>query len=216
MTRVFIVAASPLARTGLANLLVAQSMEVVGSAASVDALAAQLSEVAPDVVLIDSSGGPFEVLLDSVVSAGLASDLAVVFLMDATTRESAIDAIRAGARAALPADIFPDQLALALKAAAGGLIVLHPSQIPAEFSQAVPTTSSASHILDELVEPLTPREREVLQMLAGGLGNKEIATRLGVSEHTIKFHVGSILGKFGASSRTEAVSIGIRRGLVLL
>lgn len=68
----------------------------------------------------------------------------------------------------------------------------------------------------ELAEPLTRREREVIQMLAGGLGNKEIASRLAISEHTVKFHVASILDKLGAGSRTEAVSLGIRRGIVLL
>src|SRR5216683_2649955 len=75
---------------------------------------------------------------------------------------------------------------------------------------------AASYPVDELLEPLTRREREVLQMLAAGLANKEIAARLAISDHTVKFHVASILGKLGASTRTEAVSAGIRRGLVLL
>ena len=68
----------------------------------------------------------------------------------------------------------------------------------------------------EPAESLTARERQVLQMLAAGLGNKEIAARLKISEHTAKFHVASILGKLSASSRTEAVAIGLRRGLILL
>jgi DNA-binding NarL/FixJ family response regulator len=68
----------------------------------------------------------------------------------------------------------------------------------------------------ELAEPLTPREREVLGLLGDGLGNREIAARLNISEHTIKFHIRSILGKLGASSRTEAVSRGLRSGLIEL
>jgi DNA-binding NarL/FixJ family response regulator len=68
----------------------------------------------------------------------------------------------------------------------------------------------------DVVEPLTSREREVLQLLARGLGNKEIAAGLKISEHTVKFHVASILGKLGASTRTEAVTVGLRRGLVLI
>jgi NarL family two-component system response regulator YdfI len=68
----------------------------------------------------------------------------------------------------------------------------------------------------EAIEPLTARERDVLQMLSQGLGNKEIAARLKISEHTVKFHVASILGKLGASTRTEAVSVALRRGLILL
>jgi NarL family two-component system response regulator YdfI len=65
-------------------------------------------------------------------------------------------------------------------------------------------------------EALTPREVEVLSMLAEGAGNKIIARRMGISEHTVKFHVGSIMGKLNAASRTEAVTVGIRRGLILL
>jgi DNA-binding NarL/FixJ family response regulator len=110
----------------------------------------------------------------------------------------------------LRGDADPQQLALAVEAAANGLVVLDPGEVRAERS------SSARPVTLELSEPLTVRERQVLQMLAGGLGNKEIASRLKISEHTAKFHVASILGKFGASSRTEAVAIGLRRGLILL
>jgi len=79
-----------------------------------------------------------------------------------------------------------------------------------------PAADPSSRSLADLAEELTPRESEVLQMLANGLANKEIAARLSISEHTVKFHVASILGKLGAGSRTEAVSLGIRRGIVLL
>jgi DNA-binding NarL/FixJ family response regulator len=88
---------------------------------------------------------------------------------------------------------------------------LHPSEVP-----AFPAIQPASQALAELPEPLTRREREVLQMLAAGLANKEIAARLNISDHTAKFHVAAILGKLGAATRTEAVALGIRRGLVLL
>jgi DNA-binding NarL/FixJ family response regulator len=67
-----------------------------------------------------------------------------------------------------------------------------------------------------LPEALTPREIEVLRLLAEGVGNKEIASRLGLSEHTVKFHVASIMGKLGAESRTEAVTMGIRHGIILI
>jgi len=69
---------------------------------------------------------------------------------------------------------------------------------------------------DELLEQLTSRENEVLRLLADGLGNKEIAVKLSISEHTIKFHIHSILGKLGAASRTEAVTRGLRRGIIEL
>jgi DNA-binding NarL/FixJ family response regulator len=67
---------------------------------------------------------------------------------------------------------------------------------------------------DEMSEEVTSRETDVLRMLAEGVVNKEIAARLGISEHTVKFHISSILDKPGASTRTEAVTMGIRRGLI--
>jgi DNA-binding NarL/FixJ family response regulator len=66
------------------------------------------------------------------------------------------------------------------------------------------------------LDDLTPREIEVLRMLAEGLGNREMASRLGISDHTVKFHISSILDKLGASTRTEAVTMGIRMGIILL
>lgn len=212
MIRAFIVAASPLARAGLENLLAAREVEVVGSTGAVDALIGQLPDAAPDVVLIDSSGEPIEPLLESITASGLLSDVNIVLLGDGASAAAPAEALSAGVRAVLPGDISPDQLVATLQAAASGLMVLHPAQIRDGF----PAASAPQREVDELAESLTRRESEVLQMLAAGLGNKEIAARLSISEHTVKFHVASILGKLGAGSRTEAVSIGIRRGLVLL
>jgi NarL family two-component system response regulator YdfI len=210
--RVFIVAASPLARAGLENLLAARGAQVVGSIAAIETLGDLLSEAAPDVALVDSSGEPMESTLESIMVSGLAADVPLVIVGEGISAAASAEALRAGIRAALPADISPEQLVAALEAAASGLLVLHPSQA-AEGLPAAPAHTAA---LDELTESLTRRELEVLQMLAGGLSNKEIAARLNISDHTVKFHVASILGKLGAASRTEAVSIGIRRGLVLL
>jgi len=210
--RVFIVAASSLARAGLENLLAAREVEVVGSNATIDTLADVLADAAPDVVLINSSGEPNEPLLESILASGLASDVNVVILGEGMTPAASTDALRAGVRAALPGDTSPEQLVAALQAVASGLIVLHPANI----NEVLPAGSAATRAPGELAESLTRRELEVLQMLAGGLSNKEIAARLNISEHTAKFHVASILGKLGAGSRTEAVAIGIRRGLVLL
>ncbi len=74
--------------------------------------------------------------------------------------------------------------------------------------------SSSLETETELSEEITSRETDVLKMLAEGLVNKDIAARLGISEHTVKFHISSILDKLGASTRTEAVTLGIRRGLI--
>jgi NarL family two-component system response regulator YdfI len=206
--RVFIVAATSLARAGLQSLAAARDVEIVASVPNFDSLAAQW----PDVVLVEASGREFDSILNSVAESQLASEAAIAILSDRAEPGISARALRAGVRAILPSDISSEQLIAALKAAAAGLVVTH----PAEIAAMLPVAEPASRALAELAEPLTPRESEVLQMLASGLANKEIAARLAISEHTVKFHVASILGKFGASTRTEAVSIGIRRGIVLL
>jgi two-component system, NarL family, response regulator YdfI len=210
--RVFIVAASPVARSGLQNLLSARRVHIVGSASHMDALDDQLSDLAIDVVLVDVATEQPGSLSAALIDSGLADEVAIIVLADSPSPGWSAEVLRAGARAVLPNDLGPDSLVAALQAVAAGLIVMHPAEVDA----LLPSATSASRPLSDLAEPLTRREREVLQMLAGGLGNKEIASRLAISDHTVKFHVASILGKLGAATRTEAVSLGIRRGLVLL
>ena len=212
MIRVFIVAASPLARGGLENLLATRGVSVVGSSASLESLFEQIVDVEPDLVLVDASGDNSEAALDALVDSNLAGETTVILLSGHPRPGWAAEALRAGVRAILPSEVSPNQLAAALEAAMAGLVVMHPSEI----AVALPAPSAALSPLAELAEPLTPREREVLEMLASGLVNKEIAAKLSISEHTVKFHVASILGKLGAATRTEAVSLGFRRGLVLL
>jgi DNA-binding NarL/FixJ family response regulator len=111
---------------------------------------------------------------------------------------------RAGTGALLQSTASMEQIIQAIKAVAAGLTVLD-SALNLQPSEQ-----------ENLAEPLTPRETEVLRLLADGLGNKDIADRLSISEHTIKFHIRSILGKLGAASRTEAVARGLRSGLIEL
>jgi DNA-binding NarL/FixJ family response regulator len=210
--RVFLIAASPLARAALQNRLKAQSVKIVGSASAVDALNTDLSDTQANVLLVDASGESPEAVLESLSDSDLAAEIPMVLLSEAASPAISAQALQVGIRALLPVEISTDQLAAALQAAAAGLVVLHPAEIPAVF----PTSAPASQPLAELPEPLTRREREVLQMLAAGLANKEIAARLNISDHTAKFHVAAILGKLGAATRAEAVALGIRRGLVLL
>jgi DNA-binding NarL/FixJ family response regulator len=210
--RAFIVASSSLVRTGLQSLFGGREVEVVGSVADFESLAGQWMDVQTDVILVEASGEQFETVMDALAASQLASEAAIVVLTDHREPKLLAETLRAGVRAVLPSDIAPEQLVAALEAAAAGLIVVHPAEVDLMF----PVVEGASRQLGELAEPLTPRESEVLQMLASGFANKTIAARLKISEHTVKFHVASILGKLGASSRTEAVSLGIRRGLVLL
>jgi two-component system, NarL family, response regulator YdfI len=210
--RVFIVAPSPLTQTGLQSVIKTRNVEVVGSVANFEALADRWLDVEADIVLVEASGEQSESVIDSLAASRLASEATFVVLSDHSEARWISEALRAGVRAVLPGDISPEQIIAALEAAAAGLIVMHPTEVDAMFPAATPSSRS----LADLAEELTPRESEVLQMLANGLANKEIAARLSISEHTVKFHVASILGKLGAGSRTEAVSLGIRRGIVLL
>lgn len=210
MTRVFIVAESARSRERIEDLLEARKIEVVGSTSNLENAAEALAEEDADVLLVEVSSDSVEELLEGLASTGLTREMAVMVLLDEAAPIWAGQALQAGIRGVLASDADAQQLALAIEAAASGLFVLHPDEVRTERS------SAARAVTLELSEPLTARERQVLQMLAGGLGNKEIAGRLKISEHTAKFHVASILGKFGASSRTEAVAIGLRRGLILL
>lgn len=116
-----------------------------------------------------------------------------------------LETLRSGARALLATDAPAQQIIAATLAAAAGLAV-----VPAEESLiAIPNGR-----VQQPSEPLTPREMDVIEMLAEGMSNKMIAHRLEISEHTAKFHVNSILAKLRAGTRTEAVMRGIRLGLV--
>ena len=212
MIRVFTIAGSLVTRSGLETLLRARTVKVAGSAASLESAESLLQDAEADAVLIDTTGEQPEQFVETVVESGLPSELAVVLLADPLPRASLAAALGAGGRAVLPRSVSQDQLLAALQAVASGLIVVDSADVEAAF----PAFSPGFRPLGELAEPLTRRESEVLQMLAAGLGNKEIAVQLAISGHTVKFHVASILGKLGAETRTEAVSLGIRRGLVLL
>ncbi len=212
MIRVFIVAASPLIRAGLQSMLTDSRIDIAGSAADLESISGPLVDVELDVVLVEAAADGLEELLNALEDAEIAQEYAVIVLAEQPKAAWLSKALRAGVRAVLPREVTPEQLRTALEAAAAGLVIVHPSELDTVFSATV----GSSAPLDELLEPLTRREREVLQMLAAGLANKEIAARLVISDHTVKFHVASILGKLGASTRTEAVSAGIRRGLVML
>jgi NarL family two-component system response regulator YdfI len=210
--RVLIVAGSALIRSGLESLLADSGVDVVGKSADLESIAIQLDDLEPDVLLVEDSADEQEALLDELGTKEILREYPVVILTQKTSPGWTSEALHAGARAVLLNEVSAGQLRAALEAAAAGLVVVHPSEV----SALLPSPAALSSPIRELPEPLTPREREVLQLVSAGLGNKEIAGRLSISDHTVKFHLASILGKLGASTRTEAVSIGIRHGLILL
>jgi two-component system nitrate/nitrite response regulator NarL len=208
--RVLVVADDPLARAGLAVLLSEQpDCMVVGQVSGQGDLPAQAAVYRPDVVLWDLGWERTPDLVASLEQMGeLAEDgLPVVALLP--DEAQAPEARASGVRGLLLRDASAETLQAALQAARQGLVVLDPSLALSPFPVIEPG-------LEFLVEELTPRETEVLQLLADGLTNKAIAQRLGISDHTVKFHVNAILGKLGAQSRTEAVVRATRLGLLLL
>jgi DNA-binding NarL/FixJ family response regulator len=124
-------------------------------------------------------------------------------------QEQAAGVWQSGVRGMLLRDMDSDKLLAAAQAAASGLVAVEPKLAGSLLPSAYPSDFTPD-------EPLTPREMEVLQRLAEGLTNKAIAQELGISEHTIKFHVNAIMGKLHAQSRTEAVVRATRLGLILL
>jgi DNA-binding NarL/FixJ family response regulator len=119
-------------------------------------------------------------------------------------------------RSVLPQGVTSDQLVSAIHATVAGLAVTLEPFVRIEGEHTARTTEGGLVEAGRVVEHLTVRETVVLRLIAMGLGNKEIASRLSISEHTAKFHVSSILAKLGVTSRTEAVTIGIMRGLVAI
>jgi two-component system nitrate/nitrite response regulator NarL len=212
--RVLIVADDPLARAGLAALLADQpECTVVRQVAEDTDLLAALDVHRPDVIVWDLGWEPTlatstspTTRLERLSDLEGATPPVVALLPDGT---HAAEARIAGARGILLRDTDAEHLVAALMAAAQELVVLDPSLVPTMLA----TGDQAS---PRMVEELTPRELEVLQLLAEGLPNKAIAHRLGISQHTVKFHVNAIMGKLGAQSRTEAVVLATRLGLILL
>jgi two-component system, NarL family, nitrate/nitrite response regulator NarL len=199
MAVVSILAALPSIRLGLADLLTAHGHTVVPEDEATDAT----------VWVLDA---PRTSALDTLTAHRYSdSPRTAVVLSDDTTQPPQL--ARAGLRgwACLARDVDADQLDLAVRSAEAGLVLL---DLPlAATSLSLPATLTAAPIM---AEPLTARELQVLQLVAEGLPNKGIARRLGISENTAKFHVASLCGKLGASSRTEAVTSAARRGLIIL
>jgi len=162
------------------------------------------SRISPDVIVLDA--GPEGLLLGQ--PPGRDGTPTVVLLQDLDS-DTGARALRAGARAVLPRDASPEEIRAAVRAAAAGL-----ASLPAPVATALLDGVRASVEPEDAV--LTPRELEILTLLAEGLVNKQIAERLGISEHTVKTHLAAIYEKLQVSNRAEAVATGLRRGLIML
>ena len=219
-----VIAASAVVRAGLVALIGAdERFEVLGSYPTVrEALDdVELAERPADLIIAElgeiSSNEVFELatITEGIETAGPA----VVAFIPAWQQKSVASLLRSGVSAVLTTTATAEEILAAVEAALAGLVVL-PRDALDIFEEAPPTQEanhdSATLYREPLTETLTPRERQILELMAEGLGNKEIAWRLQISEHTVKFHVSSILAKLDASSRTEAVTQGLRRGLLMM
>jgi len=172
---------------------------------------AELGQLAPipDAAIVDA---PDAESLEALAQ-GYSPPIPLVVLSDELDRESALPVLLAGSVAMLEGNPSISHLTAAVRAAASGLITVAPAHAATLFDPQASIDSARSA---QWIQPLTPRELQVLRMLSEGVPNKSIATELQISEHTAKFHVSQILAKLGAESRTEAVAIGIRHGLVMV
>jgi DNA-binding NarL/FixJ family response regulator len=208
MIRVLIKAPTPVARAGLESLLRSYpSLEVVGGYTNpAEGFDTAVADSSPDVIVaqVESSD---DAQLHELLEEAASGTPVIVLARDRSVEWGAM--FRQGIRGALPSNATGDQIAAAIEAAVAGLVVLHAGDTDRLFEPG-----GVEESMDSLPEALTAREVEILRSLAEGLGNKEIASRLGISEHTVKFHVASVMGKLGVANRTEAVMSGIRHGLV--
>jgi two-component system, NarL family, response regulator YdfI len=204
-TRVLIVAESDVRAVTIETLLRSKAdLDIVVGRPR--ALGRLIEEHAPSVVILDSATARVASALETI--GGVRRAPPVILLVEDPRVAWMAAARRAGAHAVLGRDASVEQITAAIGAATAGLIALHPDV----FHSAVPTTAGDA----DAERALTGREREILEMMAEGLSNRMIAHRLRISKYTVKFHVASILAKLHAGSRTEAVTLGVRGGLISL
>lgn len=220
MLNVLICAASSLARAGLERLLDQHGVRVVAEVSNAGDLPAKIAESDPEVIILRLDAPPREIRWQELMALGVP----VVLLVESVDSIHLSAAVANGVQAILVGDVTGAELAAAVASAAAGLLALSSDLADLVRQDLLAhSTVDAENFTPDLApmeggspEHLTLREREVLEMMSEGLSNKEIAAQLNISAHTVKFHISSILGKLGASSRTEATTIGLRRGLITI
>jgi NarL family two-component system response regulator YdfI len=171
----------------------------------------QIDTVQPDVLLVDLGAVRVGAWLRDLGTLRLPPG--VVMLTDDPRPDLGVELLRRGGRAVLPRHASSEEIVAAIEAVAAGLVVLHPEAMTSLRSASLARPRAVAAVADQR---LTAREIEILGLIAEGLGNKAIAARLRISDHTVKFHIASIFAKLSAGSRTEAVTIGVRQGLIMI
>ena len=210
--RILVADDHPVLRDGLIAVLSTQSdFEVIGEAGTGEEVVRKAKELQPDIVVLDLEMPVMDGVEALKLMRASRPDIRVIIFTVFDTDERILGAVQAGAKGYLLKGAPRDQLFDAIRIVHAGGSLLQPivaSRLLERISQVTDGSKSATSV--------TPREMDVLRLLAQGLQNKEIADDLGITERTVKFHVGSILSKMGAGNRTEAVSIAVHRGLIKL
>ncbi|MED4653825.1 response regulator [Bacillus pseudomycoides] len=199
---------------GLAFFLSTQEdLELVGEANNGKEALKKVGEAQPDIVLMDLYMPEMDGIEATSCIKKECPNVKVLVLTSFSDQAHVLPALKAGASGYILKDVEPDQLVEAIRSAYKGNIQLHPDIASALLSQTLPQEekqeSSNIH-----VDVLTARENEVLQLLAKGMSNKEIASVLVITEKTVKAHVSSILGKLNLSDRTQAALYAVKNGIV--
>jgi len=204
LIRVALVSPNPALRVGLRGIVGGSpGFIVTGEAADLDELDVSLSEV--DVVVLAA--------VPATLRRSMPPEAAVLLLTDRPEEARSLAGTAAQAWGLLPQDAAEDEILAAIHALSEGLWVGAPGLVRGLFKQPASVALSGAQAP---VEVVTQREMDVLQLIARGLSNKQIALALKISEHTVKFHLSSLYAKLGATNRTEAVRIGTQQGLIVL
>lgn len=223
--RILIADDHPVVRDGLAAVLGTQDdFVVVGEAGNGAEAVEQAARLRPDVILLDLEMPEMDgvavlqrlAALHAAAQAGVEPGSRVIVFTAYDTDELIVAALRAGAQGYLLKGVPREQIFQAIRAVHAGGSLLQPVVASKLLRRASGETGAPAADRAATREALTPREQEVLRLLAQGKTNKEIAQALIISERTVKFHVRSVFARLGATNRTEAVALAAQRGLVEL
>jgi two-component system nitrate/nitrite response regulator NarL len=210
--RTLIIDDHTLFRVGLEGLLTSRGIEVVASVGSGHEAQRLVDELNPDIILLDMRMPGINGLEVLTMLREKNKSLPIVMLTTSTDENDLLKSLRSGAQGYLLKDMEPDELVLALREIVAGKTVVAPDLAPILARAVQGKTTEEDEKDDSPFSALTPRETEILGLLAEGQSNKAIARNLGISDGTVKLHVKAILRKLNVHSRVEAAVMAVERG----